>query len=346
MKISGKEILKDSIVIDTLFHGLLTDPPFECTESKDIIDILLEGGVTSISTTVVDDNYPSSFTECCKEMHKYYLLEETYPEKVIIVSSAADILRAKKENKLAVIMSTQGAYVFEDDLRYISLLSKLNMKIVQITYNQQGLLGSGVFEPNDSGLSRFGQQCIYEMNRVGIIIDLSHVGYKTSMDAIEVSNDPVIFSHSSCKSIANHTRNATDEQIKACAAKGGVIGLCPHSVMCDEDQSKWPTVDRYIDHMIHIANIASVDAIGIGTDRWKRPSMDYKMGRVEFERTVPGWFGKFSGNCKHVNGFNYFNDWENLAERLLARGFTDEEAKKILGGNLLRVYSKVWDKNK
>lgn len=341
---TGAGVLKKSIAIDTLFHGLFTDPPFECSPDKDIVDILLDGGVTAISTTVTDDNYPASFTDCCKEIHKYYLLEETCPEKVVVATSAADIERAKKEGKLAVILSTQGAFVFEQDLRYISLLNKLGLKIVQLTYNQQCFIGSGVFEPEDKGLSRFGQQCIYEMNRVGMLIDLSHVGYRTSMEAIETSMDPVVFSHSSCKAVSNHVRNASDEQIKALAKKGGVIGLCPHSVMCDEDQSRWPTVDRYIDHMVHVAELAGVDAIGIGTDRWKRPTLDYRMGRVEFERTCPNWFGKFDGTRKHVQGFNYFDEWENLADHLLRRGFHEDEVGKILGGNLLRLYRRVWDK--
>ena len=128
------------------------------------------------------------------------------------------------------------------------------------------------------------------------------------------------------------------------AAKGGVIGLCPHSVMCNEDQSQWPTVDRFIDHMVYAAELVGVDHIGIGTDRWKRPTLDYRMGRVEFERTVPHWFGKFSGNCKHVNGFNYFDEWDNLATHMLARHFTEEEVAKVLGGNMLRVFRQVWDK--
>ena len=307
-------ILKESCAIDSLFHGLFTDPPFECGPDHSIVDILLEGGVTAISTTIVDDNYPCNFTECCKAIHQYYLLEETLPEKVIVATSAADILRAKAEGKLAVIMSTQGAFCFEQDLRYISLLNRLGLKIVQLTYNQQSFIGSGAFVSDDTGLSRFGEQCIYEMNRVGMLIDLSHAGRKTSLDAIAASADPVIFSHSPCYDVAKHTRNANDEQIRALAAKGGVIGLCPHSVMCDEDQSSWPTVDRFIDHIAHVADLVGIDHVGIGTDRWKRPTLDYLMGRVEFERTCPNWFGRFNGYQKHVQGFNYFDEWDNLVD--------------------------------
>ena len=214
----AKRILKDSYAIDALFHGLFTDPPFDCAPER----------------TIVDDNYPSNFTDCCKAIHQYYLLEETLPDKVIIAAKSSDIERARQEGKLAVIMSTQGAFCFEQDLRYISLLNRLGLKIVQLTYNQQCHIGSGAFEAHDSGLTRFGQQCIYEMNRVGMLIDLSHVGRRTYLDAIETSADPVILSHSSCYDVAKHTRNANDEQIKALAAKGGVICLCPHSVMCNE----------------------------------------------------------------------------------------------------------------
>ncbi len=345
MSNSAHEILKDSIVIDCLFHGLFEDVPVEADDKITIVDLLLNGGVTAISDTMLDDNYPSGLAAAVKTMYNYYLLEDTLPNQVIIVKNSKDIVEAKKTGKLAVIMSTQGADVFEHDLRYISALSKLNLKIVQLTYNHQGNLGSGVYEPHDGGLTRFGQQCIYEMNRVGMLIDLSHVGYQTSMDAMATSNDPVIFSHSSAKALCNHRRNITDDQIAACAKTGGVICACPHSVMMNDDQSTWPTVDRFIDHLLHIAEIAGIDSVGVGTDRWRRETLRSKMGRVGFDRTLPGWFGAFNDVEKQVKGFNYFDKWESFVEAMLHRGFTEEEIKKVLGGNLMRVFEQVWDKN-
>ncbi len=345
MSNSAHEILKDSIVIDCLFHGLFEDVPVEADDKITIVDLLLNGGVTAISDTMLDDNYPSGLAAAVKTMYNYYLLEDTLPNQVIIVKNSKDIVEAKKTGKLAVIMSTQGADVFEHDLRYISALSKLNLKIVQLTYNHQGNLGSGVYEPHDGGLTRFGQQCIYEMNRVSMLIDLSHVGYQTSMDAMATSNDPVIFSHSSAKALCNHRRNITDDQIAACAKTGGVICACPHSVMMNDDQSTWPTVDRFIDHLLHIAEIAGIDSVGVGTDRWRRETLRSKMGRVGFDRTLPGWFGAFNDVEKQVKGFNYFDKWESFVEAMLHRGFTEEEIKKVLGGNLMRVFEQVWDKN-
>ena len=141
MSNSAHEILKDSIVIDCLFHGLFEDVPVEADDKITIVDLLLNGGVTAISDTMLDDNYPSGLAAAVKTMYNYYLLEDTLPNQVIIVKNSKDIVEAKKTGKLAVIMSTQGADVFEHDLRYISALSKLNLKIVQLTYNHQGNLG-------------------------------------------------------------------------------------------------------------------------------------------------------------------------------------------------------------
>lgn len=346
MKLKAEEILNKSIIIDVLWHAMLDDPPLECTKDKTIVDLLLEGGVNTVSTTIIADTYgETSFTDGCKAIYDYYLLEETLPSKVKIIKNSEDIFSAAKDGKLGVIMSTQGSEIVEQDLRFITIVHKLGLRIMQITYNQKGSMGCGVYEPNDTGLTRLGQQSIYEMNRLGILIDLSHVGHKTSLDTIEVSNDPVIFSHSSVKKICNHPRNVTDEQIKALADKGGVLGLCPHSVMCSNDCNKQPDVNTFIDHMVYVANLVGVEHIGIGTDRFVRPTLHYMMSRKSFERTLPGFFGPYDGFSKHVKGFNYMNDWENLIENMIKRNFTEDEIRKIIGLNLIRVFKQVWDKN-
>lgn len=345
MSSKAQNVLNESIAIDCLHHCLFIDPPIEADDKTNLIDMLLAGGVTCISDTVLDDNYPSTFDEFCKATIDYYLLEDTLPDQVLIVNNAIDIERAKREHKLAVILSTQGSELFQRDLRYVQLAYRQGLRIAQLTYNQQGSLGSGVYEPEDHGLTRFGQQCIYEFNRLGIVMDLSHVGERTSLEAIDHSDDPAIFSHSSTKALCHHRRNASDEQIKRCSAKGGVICVCPHSIMCDDDNSKWPTVDRFIDHILHIAEIASIDNVGVGTDRWKRSTLFAKMKRISFGRTLPGWYGGFDDFHKQVEGFNYFDKWENFVDRMLARGLSGQEASKVLGGNLMRVFHQVMDKN-
>ncbi len=340
------KILKNSIVIDVLFHDMFEDPPFECKADYFLVDMLLNAGVNTVSTTIVADTYgEANFIDFCHAVYLYYLFEETFPDKVKLIYKSQDIKDAKNEGKLGVILSTQGADIVQQDLRLITMAFKLGLRIMQITYNQNGFMGSGVFEPNDLGITRFGQQAIYEMNRLGMVIDLSHVGYKTSMDAIETSTDPVIFSHSGVKGICKNPRNANDDQIIALAKKGGVLGLCPHSVMCTDDTSKMPDVNTFIDHMVYVSDLVGTDHIGIGTDRFVQPTMQHLMTRREFERTLPGFFGVYDATTKQVKGFNRFNEWENLVENMLIRGFSDDDIEKILGKNLIRVFETVWDKN-
>ena len=322
-----------------MHHSLLKDPP---PGEKNQIDMLIDGGVTAINATVVLDTYKNSFNGVIQEMYQYFVLEETLPDKVIIAKTVRDIEEAKRDHKIAIILGTQGADLFEHDLRYITIFHKLGMRIVQITYNQHNNLGSGCFEPNDTGLTRFGQQSIYEMNRLGILVDLSHVGYRTSMDAIELSNKPCIFSHSGVKKFNSNTRNLMDDQIREVTSKGGVIGLCPHSVMNCKNDGSWPTVDDYIDQIFYVMDIGGEGAAAVGVDRWMRPTLGYMMLRVDFERTLPKFFGGFDGTQKHVNGFNYYDEWENLGSSLLRRGLTDTQTKNVLGGNFLRVFHEVW----
>src|SRR5699024_2434690 len=188
MESNAQNIIDNNIIIDGLFHTLFTGHP-PTQGNTDIIDLLIDGGVTAISTTVVSDKYKSNLNSFLEEVYNFWLLEETFSERVLIVHNYGDLVKAKKENKLGIILSLQGADSIEHDLRYVTLLHKLGVRIIQITYNQRNNLGDGVFEPNDLGLTRFGQQAIYEMNRLGIVVDLSHVGHKTSLDAIETSTD-------------------------------------------------------------------------------------------------------------------------------------------------------------
>lgn len=344
MESKVKNIMDNNIIIDALFHTLFEDHP-PTQDNTDIIDLLINGGVTAVSTTVVGDKYKGNLKTFLKEVYNYWALEEAFSDRVLIVYNNNDLIRAKKENKLGIILSLQGADSLEHDLRYVSLLHKLGVRIIQITYNQKNNLGNGVFEPNDQGLTRFGQQVIDEMNRLGIVVDLSHVGYKTSLDAIETSTEPVLFSHSNVKKLTDNPRNISDEQIKAATSKGGVIGLCPHSVFCSKNSSDRPTVDDFIDHIEYVMDLTGSDEhVGIGTDRWMRSTMGYQIVRREFEKTVPGFFGPFTGNEKHVKGFNYYDEWENLIDSLLKRNFTNEQISKVLGGNLSRLFQQVWNK--
>lgn len=338
-----KRIFKNNIITDALFHTLLKDPPPECNMKKNIIDMIMEGGVNCISDSILDDVYKDNFKDLCYAIYDHELLRDCMPDKILLVDKFDDIEKAKKEGKLAIILATQGTDSFERDVRLVSMAYKLGIRVMQITYNYECEVGSGAYATTDNGLTHFGRQVITEMNRVGMVIDVSHVGAKTAMDAILRSEKPVIYSHSSVKANANHVRNASDEHLKALIANGGVICLCPHCVFNTNDLSKRPTVENFIDAMFHVASIAgNFNNVGIGTDRWSRDTMMNTFKKIGFERTTKGFFGGFDSNSKHVEGFNYYDEWENLAEHMLKRGISEEDTAKILGGNVLRVYKANW----
>lgn len=337
---TGKEIVKDSLVIDCLYHTFFKDPP---KGDKMMLDVFLEGGLNTVSVSVVIDDYcPNTLTSIVQELYQFYTLQDGFPDKVKLIESVKDIDDAKRDGKLGIILSTQGAACLEADQRYVTILYKLGVRIMQICYNTKNNIGCGQQEPVDTGVTRFGQQVIWEMNRLGMIVDLSHVGYKTTMDAMELSKDPCIFSHVGIRKFNPNIRNIQDDQIKACAAKGGVIGLCPHSIMNWQTKGEWPTVDQYVDQILYVMDLVGEDHAGVGTDRWMMPTMQFAMTRNCFERTNPGFFGGYSMTQKHVNGFQYYDQWDNLADTLLRRGLTDEQTKKVLGGNFRRVFEQVW----
>lgn len=343
MSDKARTLMSNTIVVDGLFHALMKDPPPECGIGKNIVDMILEGGVNCMVDSIISDQYSSSFNDLLNAIYDYKLLEDVLPSKYTVAESIADIEKAKEEGKLALIMSTQGSDFLQSDLRKISLAYKLGLRIVQVTYNNECSFGCGSYVKHDTGLTHFGEQAIIEMNRVGMVIDVSHVGHVTALQTIEASQDPVIYSHSGVQALTKHVRNTNDEHIKALAKKGGVLCVCPHCIMNTNNQDVRPTVDDYINSFIHIAEVTgSMDHAGIGTDRWSRNTMANDIKRVGFERTTKGFFGKFDGNSKHVEGFNYYNEWENLVEHMLARNISEADCKKLLGGNLLRVWKQVW----
>lgn len=343
MQQKNMNLINKMIVVDGLFHTLNGDPPPECNQDKDIIDMISDGGVDCITDSIISDEFPSDFKSLCNAIYEYQLIEEVANHKLTLVHSVDDIYQAHETNKLALILSTQGSDFLEADIRLISLSYQLGLRMVQITYNGESSFGSGVYVKEDKGLTRFGQQAILEMDRVGMLIDLSHVGFRTVEEAIDTSSNPTVFSHVGLKALNDHTRNIPDSLIKKIAKKGGLVGLCPHGVMNIREANSRPTVDNFIDAFFHVADITgSMEHSAIGTDRWSRESFANDLKKIGFERTVKGFFGKFDGNSKHVEGFNYYDEWSNLLDRMLARGISETDAAGIMGTNWLRIYKQVW----
>lgn len=321
------DIKRDSIIADMAIDFL---PEIEVPGMWEILEryhnsgfhflnIALAGDLTSVETTV---RYIS------RQKNKIKILDD----KFIIVKKTADILKAKQQNKLALGFWFQGSTPLANDINLIETYYILGIRQILLAYNTRNSIGDGILEKNDAGLSTFGYKVIEEMNRVGMLIDMSHGGIKTSLDVIEASNDPIIFSHSNAQGVNPHVRNLTDEQIKAIANKKGVIGINGMGLILGAEE---PTVEKYIEHIDYICNlVGSVDNIALGLD------LIYfnEMLPIFFEKSGLNYPKGYLGSMKGLQP----EQIDEIIEALIRHHYSDENIKKILGGNFLHVTSIVW----
>jgi membrane dipeptidase len=175
------------------------------------------------------------------------------------------------------------------------------------------------------------------------VVDLSHVGIRTSLDALEVSRDPVVFGHSNVRKLTDHVRNLTDEQIRAIGPNGGVIGLSTHSVFTRLAPGRRPTLDDLLRHMEYVIDKIGIDHVGLGTDMVSTEGIQETIFGIEVSRVITGFHSGLGLEGRFVEGFASFAEVGNLTDRLLRRGYRDEDVLKILGGNFMRVFKRVWD---
>ena len=210
-------------------------------------------------------------------------------DSIVFVKTVEDILRAKNEGKLAVGFNSQGTEGLEGDKNLIEVFYDLGVRHMLFAYNQKNRAADGCHERTDCGLSRYGIKLVEEMNRVGMIVDLSHTGYKSTMDAIEVSEAPVIFSHSNAYALQAHPRNIRDDQIEGCARKGGVIGINGLGFFLGNNDISTENVLRHVDY---IAQLVGPEHVGIGLDFVYFEKQMYRMFVAYPERFPEGYPSK------------------------------------------------------
>lgn len=260
-------------------------------------------------------------------------------DELRLATSTADIRTAKRDGKLAVVLHFQGTCPFEYDPDLVEVYHRLGVRVVQLAYNVRSPAADGCEEPGNAGLSRFGRQLVAELNRAGIVVDVSHTGHASSMDAAEASTAPCIASHSNAAAVHPSRRNLQDDLIKAIAGGGGVIGVNGFPAFVADTTT--PTLDQYIDHMAYIAELVGPDHVAIGLDYTGRnPPM------AEYEQLIAA--GHWSRESYPPPPWHYPSGLEdasglpNLTQRLLQRGFSGQDVRGILGENWLRVFDAVW----
>ena len=321
-----------------------------------------EHGYTLASLTVsVDWHGLDGAIKAIAGERAYFLAN---PDKFVLVDRFADIEAAKRDGKLAIVFHFQGTNPVESDLNMVETYYKLGVRHMLMAYNIKNVVGDGGMERTDVGLSRFGLALIEEMNRVGMIVDATHTGYRTTMDMFEVSKDPVIFSHSNPRALWDHPRNIKDDQIKACAKSGGVFCINGVGVFLGNNEASPETV---LKHIVYVAQLVGTEHVGIGTDCEANapPRGDFEpVPATLIDPAVAAKSTQFGGifNRQDLHQAAYLHasggksigpDWQwvrhfepldmpYLTEAMLKHGFSETEVRGILGENIMRVAKQVW----
>jgi membrane dipeptidase len=255
-----------------------------------------------------------------------------------LVGKAGDLDAAKATQKIAVIMGLQNADEFREP-KDVKAFYELGLRCAQLTYNTQNLIGSGSTERVDGGISDYGEQIIKSMNEVGMLVDVSHSGDKTTLEAIELSPKPIAFTHSNCRALNNHPRLKTDEAIRKLAAKGGVMGITGVRMFVKDKEPT--TVEDIVDHIDHVVKLVGIDHVGIGSDS---DLMGYDhMPPDQYKQLKAGYKASYAFRDKiDTDGFDHPRKVYDLTAALIRRGYSDSNIQAVVGGNFRRLLGNTW----
>lgn len=274
-------------------------------------------------------------SDTIRNVSDWYSLQRENSDIVSLVTSSAGIREAAQSNKLAVMLGFQNSSPFEQDYTLVEVFHRLGVRVAQLTYNIQNHVGGSCYEPHDSGLTRFGQRIVEEMNRVGMLIDLSHVGDKTSLDAVGASEAPVAITHANPRWFAETPRNKSNELIKAVTDRGGVLGVCFYPNVIG---GKEATLKSLCEMVVRLIDQVGSDHVAFGSDaarNWPASYVEHlRDGRWKPREPAewPQWPEWFSSSA----------DFPRIFEGLSAAGVSDEDLRKIAGENWLRLFDVVF----
>lgn len=304
------------------------------------IDILFENFLDGI--TMITSKAGWKWTDIIHDIGIHFA-DFFHSDMLYLALTVDDLYRAKKEGKIAVVATLEAATAIENELDRVDVLYGLGIRCMGITYSESNALGSGLKEPGDGGLTRFGHQVVRRMNQLGMAIDVSHCGDKTALDTIEASDKPVFITHAGARSLWNTNRLMPDDVLKACAEKGGVIGIeaAPHTTLTAEHPLH--CIDSFMQHFEYIANLVGIEHVAFGPDTLFGD-------HVELHRTFAAALSiKESRAGKEFEEVDYVKGLENPAECfpnitrwLVKNGYSQQDIAKVLGQNIIRVLKDNW----
>lgn len=324
-KARSAALLKEALVWDA-HAGLGPNPEVDLAG----LSLWEEVHVNFLSLNIGYDAVPWENAIRSVAAYRHWLAQRA--DRFILVETIDDVLRAKREGKLAIAFDLEGADPLNDQLSMLSLYHRLGVRQMHFAYNLNNSAAGGCHD-EDTGLTDYGRALVKEANRLGILIDMSHSGLRTSLEIMERSTAPVVFSHSNPKSLKNHPRNIANEQIIACAATGGVVAVTGLGRLLDDLSADSESFVRAIDRTVELIG---VEHVGFGLDySWIAFSDASDYATLDLSYWPEEHYLEKTNNARPAQ-------LPEIVEILLRKGYSDEAINGILGGNYLRVAGKVW----
>lgn len=312
-------------------HGCLPLRPD--SDAVDQLALYRRAGVDFISINVGFDAVPA--LDAVKVLAAFRRGVLARPDDLVLVSTTADVREARDSGRLAVSFDLEGTEPLDGELALVSTYYDLGVRTMLVAYNRTNRAGGGCHDDPAQGLTGFGRALVAEMNRVGMIVDATHCSRRTTFDLFEVSSAPVVFSHSVPLGVRHHERNVSDDQLRACAATGGVVGINGVGIFLGENDASTQAVVRAIDYAV---DVVGPDHVGLG--------LDYVFDQHELAAYLSenrDTFPPGSGYAEHIpHRFASPAQLPDVTEALLGLGYPEDAVRAIMGGNWLRVAESVW----
>lgn len=337
----------DAIVVDALASPIQFNIPQESLPlgGASLAEVR-RSGITAVNLTVngraTDD--ATAYEVTVARIDAWIREAEAHPAVFSVARSASDILAAKEAGRLGLVFGFQDGVPFEDDLDRLDGFHRSGVRIIQPTYNVRNGLGTGCLAPEDEGLTELGREAVARMESVGILLDLSHCGRRTTLDGIETATGPVAVSHSGCAAVFDHPRNKDDETLRRLADRGGVIGIYLMPFLNAEGA---PTADDVLAHIEHALGVCGEDHVGIGSDQGIVPldvegDFQARFDEVSAQREAAGIAAPRENTVPYVPQLNHPRRLETIAGLMSERGHPDRVIEKVVGANFLRLFEDVW----
>ncbi len=303
--------------------------------TRQVLEDMHAGGITAANCTC---SIWEGFEPTMRNVARWLRSFEDNADIILQVHETSDILRAKAEGKVGIILGWQNTSGYGDVLDYVPLFAKLGVRVVQLTYNTANSVGSGCYESSDRGLTDYGRDLIAAMNVAGVLVDLSHVARNTARDAIAASTKPVAYTHCAPAGLKTHPRNKSDEELRLIADKGGFVGVTMFPAFLA--RGKGATVDDYIEAVEYTINLIGEEQVGLGTDLTQEQPPEFftwiNRDKGDGRKLVD------FGEALELGGFRRSSEFPNITAAMERRGWKSDRIERVLGRNWLRLLRDVW----